>query len=48
MPYELVEMKDDVLTLFSPAANGASAIYRRVDCEDLTIDELASLRTRRR
>jgi hypothetical protein len=39
MPYELVEMKDDVLTLFSPAANGASAIYRRVDCEDLTIDE---------
>jgi hypothetical protein len=37
--YELVELKDDTLTLFSPAANGASAIYRKVDCGDLTIDE---------
>jgi hypothetical protein len=39
-PYELVELKDGVLTLFSPASqNGTSAIYRRVDCEDLSIDE---------
>lgn len=39
-PYELVELKDGILTLFSPALqNGTSAIYRRVDCEDLTIDE---------
>jgi hypothetical protein len=38
--YELVELKDDILTLFSPASqNGTSAIYRKVDCGDLTIDE---------
>jgi len=40
--YEIVDLNEDnILTLFStPGPNATGAYYNRVDCEDLTVDEM--------